>query len=120
MARFRDIRSLQKLASVHASIHGHFHQDRHLNRRSIFQAEPVDRSGRVASARGLRSRHPLWTEGYGFEKRGLGSSLNETLSEQTEYSARMPDSHFATIDFLDFSGPIRPAPRASQVFRILL
>jgi putative transposase len=37
MAKFRDIETLQKFASVHASIHNHFHQDRHLNRRSIFK-----------------------------------------------------------------------------------
>jgi putative transposase len=37
MAKFRDIRTSQKFAAVHASIHNHFHQDRHLNRRDIFK-----------------------------------------------------------------------------------
>jgi len=37
MARFRDIKALQKFASTHASIHNHFNQDRHLNRRDIFK-----------------------------------------------------------------------------------
>ena len=37
MAKFRDIRTLQKFAAVHASIHNHFQQDRHLNRRNIFK-----------------------------------------------------------------------------------
>jgi len=37
MARFRDIKTLQKFASAHASIHNHFNQDRHLNRRNIFK-----------------------------------------------------------------------------------
>ncbi len=37
MARFRDINTLQKFASVHASIHNHFNHDRHLNRRDIFK-----------------------------------------------------------------------------------
>ena len=37
MAKFRDIRTLQKFAAVHASLHNHFHQDRHLNRRNIFK-----------------------------------------------------------------------------------
>ena len=37
MAKFRDIRTLQKFAAVHASIHNHFHQDRDLNRRNIFK-----------------------------------------------------------------------------------
>jgi putative transposase len=37
MAKFRDMKTLQKFASVHASIHNHFNQDRHLNRRDIFK-----------------------------------------------------------------------------------
>jgi putative transposase len=37
MAKFRDIRTLQKFAAVHASIQNHFHQDRHLRRRKIFK-----------------------------------------------------------------------------------
>ncbi len=37
MARFRDIKTLQKFAAAHASIHNHFNQDRHLNRREIFK-----------------------------------------------------------------------------------
>ena len=37
MARFRDIKTLQKFATAHASIHNHFNQDRHLNRRNIFK-----------------------------------------------------------------------------------
>ena len=37
MPKFRDIRTLQKFATVQASIHNHFHQDRHLNRRNIFK-----------------------------------------------------------------------------------
>ena len=37
MAKFRETKTLQKFASVHASIHNHFNQDRHLNRRDIFK-----------------------------------------------------------------------------------
>jgi putative transposase len=37
MAKFRDIKTLQKFASVHASIHNYFDKDRHLNRRDIFK-----------------------------------------------------------------------------------
>lgn len=37
MAKFKDAKTLQKFASVHASIHNHFNQDRHLNRRDIFK-----------------------------------------------------------------------------------
>ena len=37
MSKFRDVKTLQKFASAHASIHNHFNQDRHLNRRDIFK-----------------------------------------------------------------------------------
>ena len=37
MARFRDMKTRQKFAAVHASIDNHFNQDRHLNRRDIFK-----------------------------------------------------------------------------------
>ena len=37
MARFRDVKTLQKFASVHASIHNHFNHQRHLNRRETFK-----------------------------------------------------------------------------------
>ena len=47
MARFRDIKTLQKFASVHASIHNHFNHQRHLNRRDIFKQGRGRRPGRV-------------------------------------------------------------------------
>jgi len=37
MVRFKDIKTLQKFASAHASIHNHFNHDRHLNSRDIFK-----------------------------------------------------------------------------------
>jgi putative transposase len=37
MARFRDIKTLQKFASVHASIHNHFNLDRNLTCRDTFK-----------------------------------------------------------------------------------
>ncbi len=37
MAKFRDMKTLQKFAAAHASIHNHFDHDRHLNRRDIFK-----------------------------------------------------------------------------------
>ena len=33
----RAVRTLQKFAAAHASIHNHFNHDRHLNRRDIFK-----------------------------------------------------------------------------------
>ena len=50
MARFRDIKTLQNFASVHASIHNHFNLDRHLNRRDIFKQ---NRSAALAAWRQL-------------------------------------------------------------------
>ena len=37
MARFRDIKTLQKFAAAHASIHNHFNQERHLYNRENFK-----------------------------------------------------------------------------------
>ena len=37
MEKFRDVKTLQKFAAVHASIHNHFNQDRHLSRRDTFK-----------------------------------------------------------------------------------
>ena len=37
MAKFRDMKTLQKFAAAHASIHNHFNLGRHLNPRDIFK-----------------------------------------------------------------------------------
>jgi len=37
MARFRDVKTLQKFASVHASVHNHFNHERHLISRQRFK-----------------------------------------------------------------------------------
>ena len=37
MLRFRRMRSLQKFAAVHSSVHNHFNQERHLNSRQNFK-----------------------------------------------------------------------------------
>ncbi|MFT7573224.1 MAG: putative transposase [Paracoccaceae bacterium] len=37
MSKFRDVKTLQKFGSIHASLHNHFNLDRHLNRREIFK-----------------------------------------------------------------------------------
>jgi anti-anti-sigma regulatory factor len=50
MARFRDIKTLQKFTSAHASIHNHFNHDRHLSRRAIFKE---NRSAALAEWRQL-------------------------------------------------------------------
>jgi putative transposase len=50
MARFRDMKTLQKFAATHASIHNHFNLDRHLNPRDIFKQ---NRSAALAEWRQL-------------------------------------------------------------------
>jgi putative transposase len=50
MAKFRDIKTLQKFAAAHASIHNHFNHDRHLNCRDIFKQ---NRSAALAEWRQL-------------------------------------------------------------------
>ena len=37
MSRFRRMKTLQKFASVHASVHNHFSQERHLVSREIYK-----------------------------------------------------------------------------------
>jgi putative transposase len=52
MARFRDVKTLQKFAAVHASIHNHFNLERHLIRREIFKQ---NRSAALAEWRQIAS-----------------------------------------------------------------
>ena len=39
MSKFWDVKTLQKFASVHASIHSHFNLEHHLNRRDKFKQD---------------------------------------------------------------------------------
>ena len=50
MARFRDIKTVQKFAAAHASIHNHFNQERHLYNRENFK---LNRSAALAEWRQL-------------------------------------------------------------------
>ncbi len=50
MAKFRSAKSLQKFASIHASIHNHFNQERHLYNRENFK---LNRSAALAEWRQL-------------------------------------------------------------------
>ena len=50
MLRFRRMRTLQKFASVHASIHNHFNQERALYSRQNFK---LNRAAALAEWRGL-------------------------------------------------------------------
>ena len=49
MAKFRDMKTLQKFAAAHASIHNHFNHDRHINPRNIFKQ---NRSAALARNKG--------------------------------------------------------------------
>ena len=48
MAKFRSAKSLQKFVSIHASVHSHFNQERHLHSRQNFK---VNRSASLAEWR---------------------------------------------------------------------
>ena len=50
MAKFRDVKALQKFTIAHAPIQNHFNQDRHLNRGNIFKQ---NRSAELAEWRQL-------------------------------------------------------------------
>jgi len=50
MAKFRSAKSLQKFASIHASVHNHFNQERHLYNRENFK---LNRSAVLAEWRQL-------------------------------------------------------------------
>ena len=50
MLRFRRMRSLQKFATVHFSVHNHFNQERHLYSRDIFK---LNRTAALAEWRQL-------------------------------------------------------------------
>ena len=55
MAKFRGVKTLQKFAAVHASIHNHFNRDRPLNRRDIFRQ---NRSAALPSGVSWRPERP--------------------------------------------------------------
>jgi putative transposase len=50
MLRFRRMKSLQKFASVHASLHNHFNQERHLVDRQTYK---IRRSAALAEWQAL-------------------------------------------------------------------
>ena len=50
MLRFRRMRTLQKFASVHASVHNHFPTERHLQNRDHYK---LTRADALAEWRGL-------------------------------------------------------------------
>ena len=50
MQRFRNVKTLQKFSSVHAQVHNHFNQERHLLTRQVYKQR---RSAALAKWRGL-------------------------------------------------------------------
>ncbi len=82
MLRFRQMKSLQKFASVHASLHNHFPKERHLVDRQIFKPT---RSAALADWQSLATRRrPVWG-----------------ASRQIETSCDWSDSSFQLIARLD-------------------
>ena len=53
MQRFRSMKTLQKFSSVHAQVHNHFNQERHLVTRQVYKQRRFRRVGRVERPRGL-------------------------------------------------------------------
>lgn len=63
MLRFRRMRTLQKFASVHASVHNHVSTERHLQNRNAYTQTLTSRSRRVAlPPRSLTERQGWVTE----------------------------------------------------------
>jgi putative transposase len=50
MQRFRSMKTLQKFSSVHAEVHNHFNQERHLATRQVYKQR---RAGALAEWRAL-------------------------------------------------------------------
>jgi putative transposase len=50
MQRFRQMRTLQKFAAIHSSVHNHFNRERHLYSRQIFK---LNRAAALAEWREL-------------------------------------------------------------------
>jgi len=50
MQRFRSMKTLQKFSSVHAQVHNHFNQERHLVTRQVYKQM---RAGALADWRAL-------------------------------------------------------------------
>ena len=55
MARFRSVKSRQKFASIHSSIHNHFNQERHIYSRQEFK---INRTIALAKWRQLAATFP--------------------------------------------------------------
>ena len=57
MLRFRRMRTLQKFASVHASVHNHFPTERHLQDRNAYKQTRAAALGPSGAAFSLPDRH---------------------------------------------------------------
>ena len=81
------MKTLQKFAAAHASIHNHFNDDRHLNPRDICKRKTFCRARRVASAGGLNAsdEHPSQA------RSGLSNNAPTMppLSEHPDYGNRV-------------------------------
>jgi len=55
MAKIRAIKTLQKFAAAHASIHNHFNQERHLKHRDIFKQNRSEAMAEWRQSGGVKS-----------------------------------------------------------------
>ena len=53
MSKFRDVKTLQQFASIHASIHNHFNLERHQMNAAVMPKVPQQRGSPPASRPGL-------------------------------------------------------------------
>ena len=69
------MKTLQKFAAAHASIHNHFNKDRHLNRRDVFKQNRAAALAEWPSAGGLNvsDQHPSQA------RSGLSDNARERL-----------------------------------------
>lgn len=71
MLRFRRLRSLQKFASVHASVTNHFNTERSLSSRPLFKANRTAAGGR---ARSVRANPSTVNAGSAFKSRRIATA----------------------------------------------
>jgi hypothetical protein len=83
-AKFRDMKILQKFTAVHASIHNHFNQDRHLNQREMCGRLPVGGAKNWCSYRIGRLDQSCHRHGTARDVRGEARPLRVNSGRQAQ------------------------------------
>ena len=88
MQRFRSMKTLQQFSSVHAQVHNHFNQERHLVTRQVLQTKALRRVGRVERPRGLIA---AWVWARCAQRRRPGVALTKPVGgEDCHITIRLP------------------------------